>query len=59
MNVNVRFLNPFGKQEPKFWLFNISYYKGNGQYKFRELSIDIINFSFQFTWPWRSNTSEK
>jgi hypothetical protein len=54
MSVHVHFLNPFGCQEAKLWLFNISYYKGNSNYQFNELTIDILNVTFCIEWPWSS-----
>ena len=59
MRVNVRFINPFGKQEEKFCLFNVKFYNcRNSQYQYHELTIDIINFSFQFIWPRNFATAE-
>ena len=44
MRFNWYFLNPFGKQEAKIWLFNIYFFNGKIYW---DLTINILNFSFR------------
>jgi hypothetical protein len=46
MRFNWYFLNPFGKQEAKIWLFNVHFYNCENYW---DIIIDILNFTFCFT----------
>lgn len=52
LSIRCYFLNPFGEQEAKIWLFNFYYYKSDDTTE-RSITIDILNLAIHITW-WRN-----
>lgn len=53
MRFNWYFLNPFGKQEAKIWLFNVHFYNCESYWA---LTINILNFSFRIEYLKKNET---